>query len=112
MKILKSFYLSRVSHEVAIVLFLLKPVNKLRYIFIPDLGQRFVSPSQRNTGYVHAVSWKRKHLLSKQITQSYQQGNMLWKFEAIFVYKQAEKALTSISYLLFFFLLYQILHQP
>ena len=46
MKILKSFYLSRVSHEVAIVLFLLKPVNKLRYIFIPDLGQRFVSPSQ------------------------------------------------------------------
>ena len=28
---------------------------------------------------------------------------MLWKFEAIFVYKQAEKALTSISYLLFFF---------
>ena len=103
MKILKSFYLSRVSHEVAIVLFLLKLVNKLRYIFIPDLGQRFVSPSQPNTGYLHAVSWKRKHLLSKQITQSYQQGNMLWKFEAIFVYKQAEKALTSISYLLFFF---------
>ena len=38
---------------------------------------------------------------------------MLWKFEAIVVYKQAEKALTSISYLLFFFfLLDQILHQP
>ena len=101
MKILKSFYLSRVSHEVAIVLFLLKPVNKLRYIFIPDLGQRFVSPSQPNTGYVHAVSWKRKHLLTNNSIIPARKYAM--KFEAIFVYKQAEKALTSISYLLFFF---------
>ena len=46
MKILKSFYLSRVSQEVAIVLFLLKPVNKLRYIFIPDLGQRLTIATQ------------------------------------------------------------------
>ena len=97
-----NFYLSRVSHQVAIVLFLLKHISELRYIFpYPIWGQSFVSPSQPNAGYVHAaVSWKRKQLLSKQITQSYQQGNMPWKYEAIFVYKQAEKALTPISHLL------------
>ena len=69
-----NFYLSRVSHQVAIVLFLLKHISELRYIFpYPIWGQSFVSPSQPNAGYVHAaVSWKRKQLLSKQITQSYQ----------------------------------------
>ena len=30
-----------------------------------------------------------------------QQGNVLWKFEAIFVYKQAEKTFTPIRHLLF-----------
>ena len=49
---------------------------------------------------MHWVSWKRKQLLSKQITQSYQQGNLPWTYEAIFVYKQAEKALTPIYHLL------------